>query len=184
MLCVHTGAGPDREQEGHQRRRPGEGSSQLLFFCCWGRRRGRSKGGRLTSRRWSWSFVPACLPARLQFGATPLMIAVSSGIEVLVATLLNSWRPRVNVNARKPVRQRGRTHEREQGGSAAPFRSLATAVPADACLWRLCWCCAGGGCGRAGTARCSTRRPTPRARPSCGPCCSEARTPTQSSRLG
>lgn len=40
----------------------------------------------------------------LQYGATPLMIAVSSGMEVIAATLLNAARPWVNVNAQKPVR--------------------------------------------------------------------------------
>jgi hypothetical protein len=40
----------------------------------------------------------------VQYGATPLMIAVSSGMEVIAATLLNAARPWVNVNAQKPVR--------------------------------------------------------------------------------
>jgi len=33
------------------------------------------------------------------------MLAVSSELEVVVAGLLNSWSPRVDVNARKPVRR-------------------------------------------------------------------------------
>lgn len=50
------------------------------------------------------SFLTCLVVIVTQWGSTPLMMAVSSGHETMVASLLNAWRPRVDVNARKPVR--------------------------------------------------------------------------------